>query len=159
MYPAPPTQGVAPFGVAPSGVVPAAYSTQVPQPPTTPDGFQPRGEARRRAEQQQSSTVVPATFASATLPGTGQQAYGYGASYEWLQGRLEYSAILGHWTLRYMPIGGPSDSFGGSVVIYNSDALAGYQPGDFVTMQGQLVATGIDPSMPVAYSVYTIQRQ
>jgi hypothetical protein len=58
-----------------------------------------------------------------------------------------------------MPIGGPSDSFGGSVAIYNSDALAGYRPGDFVTMQGQLVASGADPSLPVAYSVYTIQRQ
>ena len=142
-----------------SGVVPASYQAELPPASIAPDGFRPPASFSAGAEQQQAGGVAPATFASSTIPGTGQQAYAYGASYEWLQGRLEYSAVHGYWTLRYMPLGGPSDSFGGHVVIANSDVLAGYHPGDFVTVQGQLVALGADPSLGVAYSVYTIQRQ
>lgn len=154
----------APTNPYPGGTVPGTSPWAQPASAPAVDGFQPRGEARRRAER---SAVQGATQASFAVPvqqpqgqqPRGQQTFGYGASYEWLQGRLEYSAAVGHWTLRYMPVGGPTDSFGGSVAIYNSDQLVGLRPGDFVTLQGQLVAPGADPSLPVAYSVYTVERQ
>jgi hypothetical protein len=66
--------------------------------------------------------------------------YGYDASYHWLKGKLEHSQIDRRWKLRYIPIDGSTDTFGGSVVISNPTVLDGYQRGEFVEIRGALGA-------------------
>ena len=43
--------------------------------------------------------------------------YGHEPNYGRIRGRLEYSKASGLWKIRYIPIDGSTDSFGGSVVI------------------------------------------
>ncbi len=64
--------------------------------------------------------------------------YGYDDSYAWLQGRLEYLRATGQWKLRYIPVDGVTDQFGGSVVLDDADGLAGLRPGDFVRVEGRI---------------------
>lgn len=64
--------------------------------------------------------------------------YGHDPDYAWLRGKLEYSQSERRWKLRYIPIDGATDEFGGSVVFSDSSLLAGYERGDFVEVRGQL---------------------
>ena len=88
----------------------------------------------------------PASPAAATgaAPGDsqlgGRPGYGYDPAYGWLRGRLEYSASQRQWKLRYIPIDGTTDQFGGSVVLADGTQTQGLKPGDFVTAQGRVVA-------------------
>ena len=67
-----------------------------------------------------------------------QTSYGRAPDYGWLRGKLEYSQIDRHWKLRYIPVEGKTDEFGGSVVFADTAALAGLERGDFVEVRGQL---------------------
>jgi len=51
--------------------------------------------------------------------------YRYSQDYSHLQGQLEYSAATKNWKIRYIPIDGETDEFGGSVVVLNPQALGG----------------------------------
>lgn len=62
--------------------------------------------------------------------------YGYAPDYAWLRGRLEYSPTMRQWKLRYIPIDGTTDQFGGSVKLPDSPALTSFKPGDMVTVRG-----------------------
>lgn len=64
--------------------------------------------------------------------------FGYSTDYRRLRGRLEYLEKQQLWKLRYIPIDGPTDQYGGSVVFEESDALARFKPGDFVEVRGEL---------------------
>lgn len=64
--------------------------------------------------------------------------YGYDPQYQWLRGKLEYSQIDRRWKLRYIPIDGATDQFGGSVVLSDKTLLAGCERGDFVEVRGRL---------------------
>ncbi len=64
--------------------------------------------------------------------------YAYDPQYGWLRGRLEYSQIDRRWKLRYIPIDGTTDEFGGSVVLTNVSLLSGYERGEFVEVRGTL---------------------
>ncbi|HUT92852.1 MAG TPA: hypothetical protein VMY37_25385 [Thermoguttaceae bacterium] len=64
--------------------------------------------------------------------------YGYDPEYGWLRGRLEYSEIDRRWKLRYIPIDGATDEFGGSVVLSDASRLSGYERGQFVEVHGGL---------------------
>ncbi|MBI3837391.1 MAG: hypothetical protein HY288_05600 [Planctomycetia bacterium] len=64
--------------------------------------------------------------------------YAFAPDYAWLRGRLEYSQSLRQWKLRYIPIDGQTDQFGGSVVLPNSPALEAFKPGDKVAVRGSL---------------------
>ena len=66
--------------------------------------------------------------------------YAFAPDYAWLRGRLEYSQSLAQWKLRYIPIDGKTDQFGGSVVLPNSPALEAFKPGDRVAVRGSLAA-------------------
>ena len=55
-----------------------------------------------------------------------------------MRGRLEYSEIDRRWKLRYIPIDGATDEFGGSVVLSDAARLAGYERGQFVEVHGNL---------------------
>jgi hypothetical protein len=65
-------------------------------------------------------------------------SYGYAPDYAWLRGRLEYSPTMRQWKLRYIPIDGSTDQFGGSVKLPESPALTSFKPGDLVTVRGAL---------------------
>ena len=81
--------------------------------------------------------------------------YGHDPQYTWLKGRLEQSQVDRKWKLRYIPIDGATDRFGGSVVLDGAQ-LAGLEPHDFVVVRGQL-ATG--PQTAGAYApVYNIEQ-
>jgi hypothetical protein len=82
-----------------------------------------------------SSGAASATEADSFSP---RARYGYDPEYGWLRGRLEYSEIDRRWKLRYVPIDGDTDRFGGSVVLTNPSALDGYEAGEFVEVRGTL---------------------
>ena len=82
----------------------------------------------------QGSAVAPASYEASE----GASRYGFADDYHWLRGRLEYSESHKQWKLRYIPIDGMTDTFGGSVVLENGDALSNYQHGDFVEVEGTL---------------------
>lgn len=65
--------------------------------------------------------------------------YSYDPAYGWLRGRLEYSEVARRWKLRYIPIDGRVDQYGGSVVLGESTLLSGRQKGDFVEVRGRLL--------------------
>jgi len=75
---------------------------------------------------------------------TPRARYGHAPTYGWLRGRLEYSQIDRRWKLRYIPIDGATDDFGGSVVIADASVLSGYERGDFVEVHGTLGPTAPD---------------
>jgi len=85
-------------------------------------------------------------------------SYGRDPEYRWLRGRLEYSQIDRRWKLRYIPVDGETDDFGGSVVLAK-ESLAGVERGDFVEVHGKLAGrpkgdTGYAP----LYEVTQIKR-
>ena len=80
----------------------------------------------------------PTTPVAAAVQPTGKP-YEHDPGYRWLSGRLEYSQSSQQWKLRYIPIDGQTDKFGGSVVLQDAGQLAQMQPGQFVWVQGQVV--------------------
>lgn len=68
--------------------------------------------------------------------------YGHDPDYRWLKGRLEYSQVGGRWKLRYIPIDGHTDQFGGSVMLASPALVSGYEQGDFVEVVGSLNRQG-----------------
>jgi hypothetical protein len=84
--------------------------------------------------------------------------YGYAPDYAWLRGRLEYSETARQWKLRYIPIDGKTDRFGGSVKLPSANALASFKSGDMVSVRGALAqqAAAGDPLAPL-YNLAQIQ--
>ncbi|HEY1785876.1 MAG TPA: hypothetical protein VGG30_10020 [Pirellulales bacterium] len=107
-------------------------------------------------EPAEATATAPAGGArSAGSAARASQAYGYDPSYGWVRGRLEYSASQQQWKLRYIPIDGATDQFGGSVVLAGGATLQGLRAGDFVTAQGRVVGAskpgrGFSPRYEVA---------
>lgn len=82
--------------------------------------------------------------------------YAFGPDYTWLRGRLEYSQTARSWKLRYIPIDGQTDSYGGSVVLADSPALAAFKPGDTVSARGALA--GASPHSGSFSPLYQLQQ-
>jgi hypothetical protein len=68
----------------------------------------------------------------------GASAYSYHNKYQWLRGKLEYSSAAKRWKLRYIPIDGTTDQFGGSVVLPPSPLLEKMHAGEMVTAIGAI---------------------
>ena len=86
--------------------------------------------------------------------------YGYDPRYTWLKGKLEYSASQKLWKLRYIPVEGQTDDYGGSVVLADSNKLSGFKPGDFVHVRGRVQQTGENTKgFAPAYGVESIEKQ
>lgn len=66
--------------------------------------------------------------------------FSHSDDYRRLTGQLEYSTTLRQWKLRYIPLDGETDQYGGSVVIADGAALAGHRPGEFVTIEGEITS-------------------
>jgi hypothetical protein len=88
-------------------------------------------------------------------PSAGQ--YGFDPSYAWLRGRLEYSQVDHRWKLRYIPVDGNTDQYGGSVIIANEAALAGCEQGEFATIRGRVTGGGEHGFAPL-YEVAALER-
>ncbi len=86
------------------------------------------------------SPVAQAVAPAAAAFSSASQPYGYEPSYAALRGRLEYSQSARQWKLRYIPIDGTTDQFGGSVLLPDSAKLEGFKPGDFVLAHGAIAA-------------------
>ncbi len=90
----------------------------------------------------------------------GGSAYEHDKSYQRLRGKLEYSSVTSQWKLRYIPIDGETDSYGGSVVIANSGAFEGYRAGEFVTIEGSIVSEKSSGTrFAPKYEVNDVERQ
>ena len=87
-----------------------------------------------------------------------QADYGHDPEYRWLRGKLEYSQIDRQWKLRYIPIDGTTDDFGGSVILPDSKVLAGCERGDFIEVQGQLGQKTAKDSYAPSYQAAKVKR-
>jgi hypothetical protein len=84
--------------------------------------------------------------------------YGYDRGYRWLKGRLEYSPTSRRWKLRYIPITGQTDQYGGSVMLEDSPALQEMRRGDTVLIEGQIVGNGETGSFAPLYRAERLSR-
>jgi hypothetical protein len=88
----------------------------------------------------------------------GRSRYGYASDYAWLQGRLEHSQANNRWKLRYIPVDGETDAYGGSVILENPEELGDLAAGDFVRVRGILLEGEQDTvSFAPAYRISQLQ--
>lgn len=111
--------------------------------------------------QQAGFVELPARGASEVRRG-GDRAYAAGSlrydraeDYSWLSGRLEYSPTGDQWKLRYIPIDGATDDYGGSVIVADEAAVRDYRSGSFVTVYGQVEGRNADARVFAPY--YRVQ--
>ncbi len=83
--------------------------------------------------------------------------YGYDPGYRWLKGHLEYSPSSQRWKLRYIPITGRTDQYGGSVMLEDSPALQQMRPGDAAMVEGQIAGDSEPDSFAPLYRITRIQ--
>lgn len=89
----------------------------------------------------------------------GTTNYAYHANYQWLKGKLEYSPASRRWKLRYIPLDGNTDGFGGSVILGNPPQLTGFNPGDWVLVRGQVTADPADAGgFSPPYELASVER-
>lgn len=113
--------------------------------------------AATRGSSRASSSGASGTEGTVSFSPTAR--YGHDPEHRWLKGRLEYSAVDHRWKLRYIPIDGRTDEFGGSVVLDNASRLSGFERGDFVEVHGQINRQGPDDrGYAPLYKVARIKR-
>lgn len=125
-------------------IEPVSYQAPVTTPPRTVRGLygNTNGDvAGSNAAPTTQSANRATTAAAARRPVDSGATYGFDGQYAWLQGQLEYSESARQWKLRYIPIDGATDRYGGSVVLAPSGTLSGYRPGDFVSVKGRIDAS------------------
>lgn len=126
-------------------------------------GFRPPGSVTRANFEEEAADDTAGSTASRTprretiaSPGS----YSKDGNYRWLKGKLEYSRIDDRWKLRYIPIDGDTDDYGGSVILLGSRLLEGYKPGEYVTVYGTLGETDARGSgYAPTYTIDRVQRQ
>ena len=84
--------------------------------------------------------------------------YAHDPDYRRLRGKLEYSQIDRRWKLRYIPLDGATDDFGGSVVLPDERLLAGCERGDFVEVHGEVGRRNAKDGYAPRYVVSEIKR-
>lgn len=102
---------------------------------------------RGSSDVRQASFTTPAfagtgssTSSPATSSGSAGGRYHHADDYQSLRGRLEYSPSQKRWKLRYIPIDGQTDKFGGSVVLQKAPDLGRFKTGDYVAASGRITA-------------------
>ncbi len=83
--------------------------------------------------------------------------YAHSLDYGTLRGRLEYSQSSRQWKLRYIPINGQTDAYGGSVVLSDMPSLKSYAPGDMVAVNGSLAAGSESTGFSPRYEIHAIE--
>lgn len=137
---------------------------------STSDGFRPQGSSRASSTAGSIADPAfrpPSIYGDVAAPAPGGDGgneeashYGAGQDFASLRGQLEYWPTTGEWSLRYLPTGAPADAHGGRVMIDNPQVLANLQPGELVTVRGQLYgkANDLGGTTPT-YRVSAVQRQ
>jgi len=124
----------------------SSESSESPESPESP-GVSAVSKTSRSSDDSAQFTVVASSASGdeedATKQFTPHANYGHDPAYGWLRGKLEYSQIDSRWKLRYIPIDGKTDKYGGSVVLADPALLGGCERGDFVEINGRL--GGQDP--------------
>ncbi len=96
------------------------------------------------------ASQATADTSSKSLPAKHQEQsssrYGFDTNYRWLRGRLDYSQIDHRWRLRYIPIDGQTDQYGGSVRLADTSLLSAYRSGQFVEVSGRVIEMPQDNS-------------
>lgn len=106
--------------------------------------------------------AAPARAAVATTATPAQPAsrYARNENYSALRGKLEYSQSTGRWKLRYIPLDGETDDYGGSVEIADAAGLQGFKPGEFVSVSGSISEPSAGArSFAPTYRLQSIARQ
>jgi len=98
----------------------------------------------------------PVSFADSTQPATSR--YGHAENHVWLKGRLEYSQARRLWKLRYIPIDGQADQFGGSVILRKTSLISGFERGDYVQVNGRLLENTASSDYAPEYELTQIRR-
>jgi len=99
--------------------------------------------------------VTTAAAAEAVSP---RSHYGHGPDYSWVHGKLEHSQIDGRWKLRYIPVDGQTDRYGGSVVVADPSVLSGYERGEYLELRGRLAASDPEGGYAPLYEVAEVER-
>ncbi len=131
--------------------------------PSAQDGFRPQGSRliRRSKPVSQDSrrdSPTPTGFAPLEFGPVREvvERFGFDPQYQWLRGQLQYTQASNQWQLRYLPVQGGADQFGGQVFIANPQVLGTLRPGDYVQVRGKLTA---QPTGAGVYTVSIVQRQ
>lgn len=119
-------------------VVPAAYQSR--------EAVQRDGSSEGAVELGDRPRSAASGRGGDTAARGGRSSYAHAPDYSWLRGRVEYLASKRQWKLRYIPIDGTTDDYGGSVVIRNPSVLGDVRPGDFVELRGNLHADTMETS-------------
>jgi hypothetical protein len=108
-----------------------------------------------------ASVHITSTGSSPTVRPTGENAeYGHDREYRRLQGVLEHSRISGRWKLRYIPVDGETDDYGGSVRLQATGTLDSFQHGEAVTIEGHIEAADTERGVYAPkYLIESIRRQ
>jgi hypothetical protein len=128
-----------PTGAIDISELPQASRSRTSNRRTTPAVFDSRSTSPRVALPSSNGTTRRQT-----------SQYGYASDHAWLKGQLEYLRSKQEWKLRYIPIDGETDEYGGSVVIKDSSRLKDYEAGQFVTIKGSIdkASTGTSSFAP-----------
>jgi hypothetical protein len=94
---------------------------------------------------------------NAASDGASLGPFAHDPNYHWLRGRLEHSAASGKWKLRYIPIDGQTDSYGGSVVLDGAELLEGHRAGETVTVFGRLAAPESGRGFAPTYQIEAVE--
>ena len=107
------------------------------------------------------SNFIPTTVTTPAASPDFESRYGRAPDYTQIKGKLEYSAARKQWKLRYIPIdaAGPTDQYGGSVVLSGVPDMSQYHDGDFASVEGAVGKRADDAKdFAAEYQVRQIQR-
>lgn len=105
---------------------------------TSSNDIRPLGEVVESDGSEVRAALAVESAAAKPDPQSARGKYGFEEGYGVLRGKLEYSQAERRWKLRYIPIDGEMDAFGGSVVLSGEKALAGLERGQLVEVRGKL---------------------
>jgi len=120
-----------------------------------PAGFRLVSASEEEGRAGESARVEPAVATQAVSP---QSLYGHADDYSWVRGKLEHSQLDGRWKLRYIPIDGQTDEYGGSVVVSDPAVLSGCERGQFIELRGEVAAADPDDGFAPLYEVAKVER-
>ena len=134
--------------VVPDGAIdimdlPAAGAFNTTRPPTGSDSIR-LVSGTEESDDPEPRDGLPTIAGGKPKSFSPRARYGHDPDYGWLRGRLEHSQGDQRWKLRYTPIDGVTDDFGGSVVFSDTSLLSGYERGEFVEVRGKLGSVAPD---------------
>ena len=136
-----PIQGPPPRTVPEAGGAPQVKPllVEAPKPPPGPDGFAPAPKIGLPDPPIPTIPVAPPAEATPALPLRPGQTYGHSPDYRWVAGTLDRHQRGGYWTVRFADPGA-DDPWGGKVRLLADDRLAGFESGDVIYLEGELLA-------------------